>query len=46
MANGRLEIGEPLRDFRGILSGVPVYEPGLNSTDVGKMSVESHVHEY
>jgi circadian clock protein KaiC len=27
MANGRLEVGEPLRDFRGVLSGVPVYEP-------------------
>jgi circadian clock protein KaiC len=28
MTSGRLEVGEPLRDFRGILSGVPVYEPG------------------
>jgi circadian clock protein KaiC len=27
MTNGRLEIGEPLRDFRGVLSGVPIYEP-------------------
>jgi circadian clock protein KaiC len=27
MTRGRLEIGEPLRDFRGILSGTPVYEP-------------------
>jgi circadian clock protein KaiC len=27
MTKGRLEIGEPLRDFRGVLSGVPIYEP-------------------
>lgn len=27
MTGGRLEVGEPLRDFRGVLSGVPVYEP-------------------
>lgn len=27
MANGRLEVGEPLRDFRGVLTGVPAYEP-------------------
>jgi len=25
---GRIEVGETLRDFRGILTGVPVYEPG------------------
>jgi circadian clock protein KaiC len=28
MSNGRLEIGEPLRQFRGVLTGTPVYEPG------------------
>jgi circadian clock protein KaiC len=27
MTGGRLEVGEPLRNFRGVLSGVPVYEP-------------------
>jgi circadian clock protein KaiC len=27
MTKGRLEVGAPLRDFRGVLSGVPVYEP-------------------
>lgn len=27
MANNRLEIGGPLRDFRGVMSGVPFYEP-------------------
>jgi circadian clock protein KaiC len=39
MTHGRLEIGEPLRDFRGVLSGIPVYEPdmhkrGLEQPDV------------
>ena len=24
--NGRITVGEPLRDFRGVLTGVPVYE--------------------
>jgi circadian clock protein KaiC len=27
MSRGRLEVGEPLRNFRGVLSGIPVYEP-------------------
>jgi circadian clock protein KaiC len=27
MNRGRLEVGEPLRNFRGVLSGIPVYEP-------------------
>jgi circadian clock protein KaiC len=26
MANGRIEVGEPLRMFRGVLTGVPHYE--------------------
>lgn len=26
LANGRIRIGEPLRAFRGVLTGVPVYE--------------------
>ena len=28
MANGAIEVGEPLRMFRGILTGVPQYEAG------------------
>jgi circadian clock protein KaiC len=28
MSNGRIEVGEPLREFRGVLSGVPVRESG------------------
>jgi circadian clock protein KaiC len=27
MTKGRLEIGEPLREFRGVLTGTPVFEP-------------------
>ncbi len=26
LGNGKLEVGEPLRDFRGVLTGTPVYE--------------------
>ena len=26
MSNGKVEVGETLRDFRGVLTGVPVYE--------------------
>ncbi|MET0378524.1 MAG: ATPase domain-containing protein [Spongiibacteraceae bacterium] len=28
MAQGRIQVGAPLRDFRGILTGVPVFEGG------------------
>jgi circadian clock protein KaiC len=28
MADGRLQVGSPLREFRGILTGVPVFEGG------------------
>ena len=32
-----IRVGEPLRDFRGILTGVPVYEgPAESSDDTGK----------
>jgi circadian clock protein KaiC len=31
MTAGRLEVGEPLRNFRGVLSGVPVYEPDADN---------------
>ena len=27
MEEGRIKIGSPLRDFRGILTGVPIFEP-------------------
>lgn len=31
MMNNRLEIGEPLRNFRGVMSGVPFYDPVSNA---------------
>ena len=31
MADGRIGVGPPLRDFRGILTGVPVFEPNARS---------------
>jgi circadian clock protein KaiC len=27
MKNGKLEIGEPLRQFHGVLTGTPLYDP-------------------
>jgi circadian clock protein KaiC len=27
MTSGGLEVGEPLREFRGVLTGTPVFEP-------------------
>jgi circadian clock protein KaiC len=35
MADGRIRVGEQLRNFRGILTGVPVYE-GSNDPLLGK----------
>ena len=32
LANGAIEVGEPLRKFRGVLTGVPQYEAGDVST--------------
>jgi circadian clock protein KaiC len=28
MEQGRISVGQPLRDFRGVLTGVPIFEPG------------------
>jgi circadian clock protein KaiC len=36
MIGGRLEIGEPLRDFRGVLSGVPVFDPYTDKPTIQK----------
>ena len=30
-----ISVGEPLRDFRGVLTGVPVYEPALERPQAG-----------
>lgn len=34
--NGKILVGEPLRNFRGVLSGVPVPEIELKSSDAGQ----------
>jgi circadian clock protein KaiC len=31
MRNGKLEIGEPLRQFHGVLTGTPMYEPASDA---------------
>ena len=28
MEGGRISVGQPLRDFRGVLTGVPIFEAG------------------
>jgi len=28
MERGRISVGQPLRDFRGVLTGVPIFDPG------------------
>jgi len=35
MADGRIQVGEPLREFRGILTGVPVFDSGIGTMDKG-----------
>ncbi|HET8947580.1 MAG TPA: ATPase domain-containing protein, partial [Candidatus Polarisedimenticolia bacterium] len=30
MENGRISVGPPLREFRGVLTGVPIFETGLS----------------
>jgi circadian clock protein KaiC len=34
MTDGRIQVGDPLRNFRGVLTGVPVYE-GSNEPLLG-----------
>jgi circadian clock protein KaiC len=36
MANGRLIVGPPLREFRGVLTGVPVVETAPAATHDGR----------
>jgi circadian clock protein KaiC len=38
MANGRITVGSPLKDFRGVLTGVPVYEGTTDPFREGKPS--------
>ena len=43
MSKGRIDVGEPLREFRGILTGVPVFEgrPGAAGAPPGKTAKRS-----
>lgn len=36
MENGRIVVGEPLYNFRGVLTGVPIYEAGSDSSQKGR----------
>jgi circadian clock protein KaiC len=36
MDGGRISVGHPLREFRGVLTGVPIYEGENNSANQGK----------
>jgi circadian clock protein KaiC len=36
MAGGRIAVGKPLRDFRGVLTGVPIFEGNSTSPSEGK----------
>ena len=36
MEQGGIRVGEPLRDFRGVLTGVPVYDPGPETAELFK----------
>jgi circadian clock protein KaiC len=38
MDGGRISVGPPLRDFRGILTGVPIFEGGHDPVREGKTS--------
>jgi circadian clock protein KaiC len=38
MSNGRITIGAPLRDFRGVLTGVPVLDPDAFARSTAKPS--------
>ena len=36
MEQGGIRVGEPLREFRGVLTGVPVYDPPHETADIFK----------
>jgi circadian clock protein KaiC len=38
MENGRISVGQPLRDFRGVLTGVPILETASPSSKEGRGS--------
>jgi circadian clock protein KaiC len=38
LESGRISVGKPLRDFRGVLTGVPIYEGDGGIASEGKTS--------
>jgi circadian clock protein KaiC len=38
LEGGRISVGEPLREFRGVLTGVPIFEGDRDQSHVGKRS--------
>ena len=38
LENGRITVGQPLRDFRGVLTGVPIFEGDNDSQRQGTSS--------
>jgi len=36
LESGRIAVGQPLRDFRGILTGVPIFEGAADTLREGK----------
>lgn len=38
LENGRISVGQPLRDFRGVLTGVPIFEGASDPLREGKTS--------
>ncbi|MCE9526401.1 MAG: circadian clock protein KaiC, partial [Planctomycetales bacterium] len=38
LESGRISVGEPLRDFRGVLTGVPIFEGAGSPLQEGKTS--------
>jgi circadian clock protein KaiC len=37
MQEGRISVGEPLRDFRGVLTGVPIFQGAASPQKEGRM---------
>ena len=38
LENGKITVGQPLRDFRGVLTGVPIFEGGGDPVRQGRTS--------
>ena len=45
LESGRISVGQPLRDFRGVLTGVPIFEGASDLVREGKTVVTEHDRE-